>query len=90
MRDEAVNLDRLVLPDPVTASLRLQVVLRVPVRVVDDDGVGGRQVDAQPTRTRAQQEHKPVRIYNRSGGGKNRSKIGPKEIDSLSRSLKGS
>lgn len=33
---------------------------RVPVAVVEDDRVGGRQVDAQPTRTRAEQEHEDV------------------------------
>ena len=40
----------------------LQVVLGVPVRVEDDAGVGGREVDAQPARPRAQQEHEAVRV----------------------------
>ena len=40
----------------------LQVVLGVPVRVEDDAGVGGGEVDAQPPRPRAQQEHEAVRV----------------------------
>ena len=34
--DEAVNFDGLVLSDPVATSLCLQVILRVPVGVIDD------------------------------------------------------
>ena len=45
-----------------TACLRLQVVLRIPVRVVDDDGVGGGQVDAEAARARTQQEGEAVRV----------------------------
>jgi len=44
------------------SAAHLQVVLGVPVRVEDDAGVGGRQVDAQPPRPRAQQEHEAVRV----------------------------
>mmetsp|Transcript_47611 Transcript_47611/g.79829 ORF Transcript_47611/g.79829 Transcript_47611/m.79829 type:complete len:768 (+) Transcript_47611:2909-5212(+) len=47
VRDEAEHGDRLLLPDPVRAVLGLQVHLGVPVAVVQDHGVGGRQVDAQ-------------------------------------------
>ena len=57
-----IDLDVLLLPDAVTARLRLQVVLRVPVGVVDDDGVGYRQVDAEPARARAQQEDEACSI----------------------------
>jgi hypothetical protein len=35
----------------------LQVLVRVPVRVVNDDGVRRHEVDAQPARARGQQEH---------------------------------
>ena len=35
----------------------LQVLVGVPVRVVDDDGVCGRQVDAEAPGPRGQQEH---------------------------------
>ncbi len=35
----------------------LQVLLWVPVAVIDDDRVGRSQVDAQATRARGQQEH---------------------------------
>ena len=45
-REEAVDVDRLRLPDAVRARHRLEIVLRVPVRVEDDDRVGGGQVDA--------------------------------------------
>lgn len=44
------------LADPVRSGLRLQVVLWVPVRVEDDHGVGGRQVDSQAASTGRQQE----------------------------------
>ena len=40
----------------------LQVVLRVPVRVEDDAGVGGGEVDAQAPGARAQQEDEAVRV----------------------------
>ena len=40
----------------------LQVVLRVPVRVEDDAGVGGGEVDAQATGPRTQQEDEAVRV----------------------------
>jgi hypothetical protein len=48
------------LPDPVAAGLSLQIILRVPVAVVDDDGVGGHQVDAETSGFGAQQEDKSV------------------------------
>jgi hypothetical protein len=44
----------------VTSGLSLEIVLRVPVAVVDDDGVGGDQVDAQASGFGAQQEDKSV------------------------------
>ena len=44
--EEAVDVDRLRLADAVRARHGLEIVLRVPVRVEDDDGVGGGQVDA--------------------------------------------
>ena len=40
----------------------LQVVLRVPVRVVDYDGVGGREVDAESARARTQEEDEAVGV----------------------------
>jgi outer membrane receptor protein involved in Fe transport len=53
-RDELVHVDRARLPDAMATRPRLDVVLRVPVGVVDDDRVGGRQVDAHAARARAQ------------------------------------
>lgn len=63
MGDKPIDLDGLVLANPVAASLRLEVILRVPVRVVDDDGIGSSQVNAQPSSTRTQQEHKAIRVF---------------------------
>ena len=49
------------LADPVRARLRLDVVVRVPIRVVDDDRVGRRQVEPEPARARRQQHDVPAR-----------------------------
>ena len=38
----------------------LNVILWVPVRVVDDDGVGSSQIDTQSPSSGAQEEHKSV------------------------------
>ncbi len=65
--DQPVHLDGFVLTNPMTASLCLEVVLRVPVRVVDDDSVSCREVDTETPRTSAQQEHKAIRIWGRGG-----------------------
>jgi len=46
----------------VCVCVYLQVVLGVPVRVKDDAGVCGGQVDAEPPRPSAQQEHEAVRV----------------------------
>ena len=48
------NLPRL--SDPVAAVFRLLVVVGVEVDVVEDDGVGRGQVDAQPARLGRQDE----------------------------------
>ena len=37
--------------------------LGVPVRVVEDHGVGGGEVDAQPTRTRREEEAELLRAW---------------------------
>ena len=44
--DEPVDVDVPRLPDPVAPVLRLRVHRRVPVGVVEDDGVGAGEVDA--------------------------------------------
>ena len=46
-RDEPVDHDGLGLADPVAPVLSLQVLLGVPVAVVDDAGVGRGEIDAQ-------------------------------------------
>jgi hypothetical protein len=58
LRAEAEHLHRLLLADAVRAVHRLQVHLRVPVAVVEDDDVGSREVDAQAARARREQEAK--------------------------------
>ena len=62
--DEPVHLHLLGLPDAVAARHRLQVVLRVPVAVVDDGGVGGGEGDAHPAGARGEQVDKarPVAV----------------------------
>ena len=45
-----VNVDHILLADAVGASLGLQVVLRIPVRVENDDRVRRGQVDTQTAR----------------------------------------
>jgi len=45
--DEAVDHDFVRLTDPVRATERLDVVVGVPVAVVDEDGVGSGQVDPE-------------------------------------------
>jgi len=46
----------ILLTDPVSSRLSLEVVLWVPVTVEDDDGVRGRKIDAQTSGTSRQQE----------------------------------
>ena len=60
--DEAIHFDCFVLSNPVAASLSLDVVLGIPVRVVDDDSVCSGEVDPQSPSTSAQQEDKPIRV----------------------------
>ena len=54
-------MDRLCLADPVHARHRLQVDLRVSVRVEHDAGVRRLAVDAQPARARRHEEDEPAR-----------------------------
>lgn len=61
LRDEPVNRDLAGLAETMSTIHGLRVVGRVPVMVVEDDGVGRRQVDTQPTRTSAQDEDEDVR-----------------------------
>ncbi|KAI3476655.1 hypothetical protein L1887_61750 [Cichorium endivia] len=55
-RHESEDQHGLGLADAVNSVLRLQIHLRVPVRVVEDDRVGSDQVDAETTGARAEQE----------------------------------
>ena len=59
--DESIDLDGLVLTNPVTASLSLEVVLWVPVGIVDYDGISSCEVDTKTTSPRAKEEDKPIR-----------------------------
>jgi hypothetical protein len=56
LRDEPEHVNLLRLPDPMRAVHRLQVRLRVPVRVVQDDDVGGGEVDAEPAGAGGEEE----------------------------------
>ncbi len=60
---QPVHFDRLRLPNPMRSSLRLQIILRVPIGVENDHGVGRRQVQPEPPRFGRQEhdEHVPVR-----------------------------
>lgn len=46
-------------------ATHLQVILRVPVRVEDDTGVGRSQVDSESSGTSTQKEDKAVRVRAR-------------------------
>mmetsp|Transcript_16565 Transcript_16565/g.57911 ORF Transcript_16565/g.57911 Transcript_16565/m.57911 type:complete len:886 (+) Transcript_16565:420-3077(+) len=65
LRDEAEHAHLLLLPDAVRAIHGLQVHLRVPVAVVEDDDVGRGEVDAEPAGARGQQEHEAVALVLR-------------------------
>ena len=54
--DEAVDQHLVLLAQPVGPAERLYVVVRVPVRVVYEDGVRRGQVDSQAARPRRKQE----------------------------------
>ena len=56
LADQPVNVHVPRLADAVAAVLRLRVHRRVPVRVVKDDRVGARQVDAHAARSSRQNE----------------------------------
>lgn len=66
LRDEAVHGHLLLLSDAVAARHGLQVVLWVPVRVVDDARVGDGQRDALAARACGQQEHKAAERWEGS------------------------
>lgn len=50
------------LSDAVTSVLCLLVVVRIAVDVMQDDHVGGGQVDAEPSSSSGQQEHEDVLV----------------------------
>eukprot|EP00053_Salpingoeca_punica_P017129 m.163900 g.163900 ORF g.163900 m.163900 type:complete len:637 (-) comp17120_c0_seq4:1564-3474(-) len=54
--DETENADRLCLADAVGAILSLQISLRIPVAVVEDDDVGSGEVNAETACTGAEHE----------------------------------
>lgn len=53
----------LLLPNPVRAIHRLQVHLRIPVRIIQHHDICRRKVDPQTARARGQQKHKPFRAF---------------------------
>lgn len=50
---------------PMRKSANLQVILWIPVRIVNDDCVCSSQVDAQATGAGAQQKHEAVGFWNK-------------------------
>mmetsp|Transcript_8845 Transcript_8845/g.30409 ORF Transcript_8845/g.30409 Transcript_8845/m.30409 type:complete len:769 (-) Transcript_8845:151-2457(-) len=62
LRAEPVHVNLLLLANSVSAVHGLQVHLRVPVRVVQDDDIGGVQVDSEATCPRGKQEGKLLRV----------------------------
>ena len=61
-RDEAEDVDLLGLTDTMSTVHSLQIRLRVPITVVQDDDVGGGQVDTETTGTRGEQEDELVAV----------------------------
>eukprot|EP00982_Pelagococcus_subviridis_P014849 31362-Pelagococcus_subviridis.AAC.11 len=60
--DESVDFHLLRLTDAMAPRHRLEVVLRVPVRVVDDRGVRGGQRDPHPARASGQEIHESLAV----------------------------
>ena len=61
-RQQAVDADVLRLADAVHTSLRLEVILGIPVAVEDDDGVRRGQVDAEAARARGEKHQEGGRV----------------------------
>ena len=61
-RDKSVDHDFVGLPDPVGAGEGLDVVVRIPVGIIDDDSIRCGQIDAQTSGSGGQQERKLWRI----------------------------
>ena len=49
-RDKTIDTDRLLLTDTMSSSHGLQICLRVPIGIEDDDGISSHQVDTEATR----------------------------------------
>ena len=45
------------------AILGLQILVRIPVRVENDDSVGGLQIETETTGTSRQQEEEIIRVF---------------------------
>jgi len=61
--DKAEDVDLLLLANTMCAILCLQIDLRVPVAVVEDDNVGRGQVDAKAASSSCEQKHKLKRAF---------------------------
>ena len=64
-RNEAIDIDMILLADPVCSCHSLQVSLRIPVAVEDDHGIGCLEVDTQPAGSSGKNEReirRPWRI----------------------------
>ena len=56
--NKPIDHDFVLLSDTMRPAKSLDVIVRIPIRVVDDDGVCRGQIDTQTTGTRGQEEHK--------------------------------
>merc|ERR1711892_549148 len=56
--DESVYHDLILLPDPVGSAEGLDIIVRIPVTVIDDNGVGSGQIDSETSSPGGEQEHK--------------------------------
>ena len=61
-RNEAEDVDLLGLTDTMSTVHGLQIRLRVPITIVQDDYVGGGQVDTETTSARGEQEDELVAV----------------------------
>jgi hypothetical protein len=52
--DETIHCDLTSLTKPMCAVHGLRVVGRVPVALVEDDGIGGGEINSEPSRSRTQ------------------------------------
>lgn len=58
-----VYFDHFLLTNTMATSLGLEIVLGIPVTVINDDSISSRQIDTQTTSFSAKQENETIRIW---------------------------